>query len=236
MIDEVGESGRVDVPAGRRAHDQRNLRNDPGGVGVAAEDLAIEAERDHTFLDASAASLVETDQRAAGLERKVDDLDDLLAIDLAQAAPEYRHVLAEHTHRPALDRAEPGDNPVSVGSPLLHPERCRTMPGELVQLGERVRVEEQLDALPGRLLALGVLLLNGGSRPGMHRLLHPAVQISEFSGSGVDVRRWNRAIHAPDSSYLDRCSRVAPAWLSTAARDYRRSQRANRVPLCRPTM
>jgi hypothetical protein len=29
----------------------------------------------------------------------------------------------------------------------------------------------------------------------MDRLLDPAVQISQLSGGGVDIRRWNRAIH-----------------------------------------
>ena len=39
------------------------------------------------------------------------------------------------------------------------------MPGELVELGERARVQQQLDPLAGGLLALGVLLLDRGREP-----------------------------------------------------------------------
>ena len=59
MIDEVGERRGVDVPAGAAPMIKRDLRDDSGGVRVAAEDLAIQAERDHAFLDAGAAALVD---------------------------------------------------------------------------------------------------------------------------------------------------------------------------------
>ena len=65
--DEVGERGGVDVPAGGRAHHQGDLRDDPGGVHVALEDLAVEAEGDDALLDPRAAALVDPDHRAAVL-------------------------------------------------------------------------------------------------------------------------------------------------------------------------
>jgi hypothetical protein len=47
------------------------------------------------FLNAGTAALVDADQRAPGLDGEVDDLDDLLAVHLAQRAAEDGDVLAE---------------------------------------------------------------------------------------------------------------------------------------------
>ena len=45
------------------------------------------------------------------------------------------------------------------------------MPGQLVQLDERALVEQRVDALAGGHLALGVLLLDGSRRAGVHGLV-----------------------------------------------------------------
>jgi hypothetical protein len=44
------------------------------------------------------------DDRARRSQREVHDLDDLLAVDLAERAAEDGRVLAEHAHLPAVDR------------------------------------------------------------------------------------------------------------------------------------
>src|SRR3712207_6568214 len=113
-------SGGVDVPAGRGAHHQGDLRDDTGGVHVAPEDLAVEAEGDHALLDARAAALVDADDGAAVADGQVEDLDDLLAVDLAEAAAEDRDVLGEDAHRAAVDGAVAGDDAVPEGPPGLH--------------------------------------------------------------------------------------------------------------------
>ena len=95
---EVGDGGGVDVAAGAVAHDHADLRDDAGGVHVAAEDLAVEAEGDHALLDPGAGAFVDADDRAAGLHGEVHHLGDLLAVDLAQRAAEDREVLAEDAH------------------------------------------------------------------------------------------------------------------------------------------
>ena len=97
----------------------------PGGVHVAAEDLAVEPERDHALLDPGAGALVDADDRAAGLDREVHDLDDLLAVDLAQRAAEDREVLGEHADLAAVDGAVAGDDAVAVG-PVASPGRRRS--------------------------------------------------------------------------------------------------------------
>jgi hypothetical protein len=100
---EVGDRRGVDRAARARAHDQGDLWHDPGCVHVALEDLAIQAERHHTLLDAGAAGVVDADHRNAGVHRHIHDLDDLLAEDLAQAAPKTVKSWANtHTGRPSI--------------------------------------------------------------------------------------------------------------------------------------
>src|SRR5690606_27351353 len=113
---EVGEGGRVDVSAGAGAHDQGDLRDNPGGMGVTAENLAVQTQRDHALLDASTAAFVDADYRGSGFEREVHNLDNLLAVNLAEAPAEDGDVLAEHTDRPTIDGAMTGHHAVAVRS------------------------------------------------------------------------------------------------------------------------
>ncbi len=184
---EVGDGGGVDVAAGAVAHDHRDLRDDAGGVHVAAEDLAVQAERDDALLDAGAGALVDADDRAAGLEREVHDLDDLLAVDLAEGAAEDGEVLREHAGLAPVDRAVAGDDAVAVGAGLLQAEGGGAVSGELVELHERALVEEHLDALAGGLAALGVLLLDRLRGARVHGLVESTVQVGELAGRGVEV-------------------------------------------------
>jgi hypothetical protein len=156
-------------------------------TGRCVEDLAVEPEGDDALLDARAAGVVDADHRAAGLERVVHDLDDLLAEDLAEGAAEDREVLGEDTHRSAVDRAVAGDDPVAVRPVALQAEGRGAVPGELVELDERAVVEKRLDALAGGLLALRVLLLHGARGPGVDRLVVAPLQVGELAGGGVQV-------------------------------------------------
>ena len=189
---EVGDGGGVDVAAGAVAHDHRDLRDHARGVHVALEDLAVEAERDHALLDAGAGALVDADDRAAGLDREVHDLADLLAVHLAEGAAEDREVLREHADLAAVDGAEAGDHAVAVGTLLLQPEAGRAVPGELVELDERALVEERLDPLAGGLAALLVLLLPGLLVGDVHRLVELVLLLGQLAGRGVDVERGTR--------------------------------------------
>ena len=188
------------MPAGGRAHDQRDLRDDPAGVHVALEDLAVEPERDHALLDARAAALVDADHRAAELHRQVEHLDDLLAVHLAEAAAEDRDVLAEHGHRAPVDRAVAGDHAVAVGPLLLLAEVGGPVPGQLVHLDEAALVEQHLDPLAGSLLALGVLLLDHAGRTRVHGLVVAPVQVGELAGRRVDVDELFVVGHGPQPS------------------------------------
>ena len=166
----------------------RDLRDHARGVHVAAEDLAVQAERDDALLDAGAGALVDADDRAAGLDREVHDLGDLLAVDLAQRAAEDREVLGEHADLAAVDGAVAGDHAVAVRPVLLEAERRRAVPGQLVELDERALVEEQLDPLAGGLAALGVLLLDRLRRAGVHGLVEAPLEVGQLARRGVECR------------------------------------------------
>ena len=185
---EVGERGRVDGAARARAHDQRDLRYHAGRHHVAVEDLGEQAERDHALLDPRAAAVVDPDDRAAGLQRVVHDLDDLLAVDLAERAAEHREVLAEHADRPAVDGPVAGDDAVPVRPVGRHVEVVRAVPGELVELGERPRIEQPVDPFPGRHLAPRVLPLDRALRSGVDRLVPAPLQAGDLPGGRVQVR------------------------------------------------
>ena len=124
-----------------RAHDQRDLRDDAGGVHVAGEDLAVQSERDDTLLDASACALVDANDRAPRLDREIHDLDNLFAVDLTEAAAEDRKVLAEHAHLTTVHRAVAGDDAVAERTILVQPECRASVAGEGVELDEGTFVE-----------------------------------------------------------------------------------------------
>lgn len=184
---EVGDGGGVDRAARARADDQADLRDHTGGVGVPAEDLPVHPEGHDALLDAGAAGVVDADDRTAGLQGEVHDLDDLLAEDLAECPAEDGEVLGEDGHGAAVDGAVTGHDSVAVGAVGLQAEVGRAVLGELVELDEGAFVQEQFDALTRRQLALGVLLLDRASRTGVLGLLDAALEISEFSRSRMDV-------------------------------------------------
>ena len=199
----------------RRPHDQRNLRDHPGGPGVAAEDLPVQGEGNHPLLNARTTALVDPDQGAAGLQGEVDDLDDLLAVDLAQRAAEDRHVLAEDADGAAMDGAGAGDHTVPVGAAGIHPEVLGTVPGELVQLRETALVQERQHSLASCHLALGVLHLDGGGGTGVDGRVDATSQIRQLAGSGVDVdvHAWNLSVRAKRV----RWDRLRPPAMGSAA-------------------
>ena len=157
---EVGDGRRVDRAARARTQDQRDLRHDAGGQRVAQEDVGVAAERDDAFLDARAARIVQADDRRADAHREIHDLADLLGVRLGQRSAENREVLAEHENEPAVDRAVTGDDAVAQVALAVETEVGRAMSHERVELDERIRVEQQLQALARRQLAAFVLLLD----------------------------------------------------------------------------
>ncbi|BFO14841.1 hypothetical protein SHKM778_12290 [Streptomyces sp. KM77-8] len=155
---------------------------------VAAEDLAVRAQRGHALLDAGSAGVVDPDDGAAGLQREVHHLDDLLAVDLAEGSAEDREVLGENGDRAAVDGPVAGDDAVAVGTVRVEAEVIGAVPGELVQLDEGALVEQEIDPFTGRQLALGMLLLDGACGAGVRRLLDTTLEIRELARGRANVR------------------------------------------------
>ncbi len=158
--DEVGHGRRIDVAAGARAHDHRDLRDDAGGEHVAGEHLAIAAERRHALLDAGAARVEQADDRRAVLQRHVLDLGHLLGVRLGQRAAEHGEVLGEHIRHAAVDGAPAGDDAVARNLGLLHAELDAAVLDIHVELLEGAFVEQEIEALPRGELAAGMLGLD----------------------------------------------------------------------------
>src|SRR6185436_16967168 len=97
----------------------------------------------------------------AGRHCQVLDLADLLRVDLTERPPEHREVLRGDEDPASIHGPVPGDHAVAGGTVAFDPEVMRAVDGEGVGLLEGVPVDEQLDALARRQLALLVLLANG---------------------------------------------------------------------------
>ena len=136
---------------------ERDLGDDARGEHVALEDVGIAAQRRDPFLNPRAARVVHADHRCADLHGVIHDLADLLGVRLGERAAEDREILAEDEHHPAVDRAVAGDHAVARHGLLVHAEVVAAVPLEHVPFLERIGVEQELDALAGGELALGVL-------------------------------------------------------------------------------
>ena len=155
--DEVGDGGRIDGATGARAHDGGDLRHHAGGQHVAQEDVGIAGQRHHAFLDARAAGVVQADDRRADAHGGVHDFHDFGGVGLRQRAAEHGEVLGKDEHQPAFDASVAGDEAVAVILLLVHAEVGAAMRDQLVGLFEGAFVEQELDALARRHLALLVL-------------------------------------------------------------------------------
>ena len=148
--DEVGQGGGVHVSACRRTHDQRDLRDHSGGEDVVAEDPAVQTQGHHTLLDAGTGAIVDPDQWPPGLQGQFLDLDDLLAVDLAEASAEHRRVLAEDAHVASVNGAVAGDHTIAHGPVVLQAEVGAAVARQTVELHEGTLVEQGQDAFPSK--------------------------------------------------------------------------------------
>ena len=158
--DEVCHGGRIDVAARARAHDHGNLRHHAGRQHVALEHFAITGERGDAFLDARAARIQQADHRRTVLHRHVLDLADLLGMGFGERAAEHGEILRINVSHAAIDRAPTGDDAIAGDDVLVRAEIGVAVLHEHVELLEGIRIEQQLDALAGGELALGMLRLD----------------------------------------------------------------------------
>src|SRR6185503_2962354 len=93
--------------------------------------------------------------------RLIHQAADLLGVGARQTAAEDGEVLAEDEDRASVDETVAGDDAVAEDALLRHPEVRAAVRHERAGLDERALVDEELDALARRELALLVLLRDG---------------------------------------------------------------------------
>ena len=176
------------MAAGRGAHHHRDLRDDAGGLHVAVEDVGVQRQRRDALLDPGAAALDHPDHRAAGAHREIHDLDDLLAVHLAEAAAEDGDVLAEHAHLPVVDGAVAGDHAVAE-RPVRRPCRRSSSGAGPARRSRRTSPGSSSSSIRSRAVFLPLACWRSTARaePGVHRLVVTPVQLGQLAGGGVDV-------------------------------------------------
>ena len=160
--DEVGHRGRVNIAPGARAHDDGNLRDDAGGEHILHENVRIPRKAVNALLDARATSIEQADDRGAVARGHLLHLDDLLGMGAAERATENGEVLGEDIDEAPIDRAMAGDDAVAGNALILHAEIGAAMLHEHVVFLEAALIEQHMDPLARRQLALGVLGLDPG--------------------------------------------------------------------------
>ena len=152
---DVAERRDVGAAGGARAEQHADLRHGAGEPDLVEEDPpGVAAAGEHLDLvgDARARGVDEVDHRHAVAERRLLDAEDLLDRLGAPRAGLDGRVVGHQRDRAAADRAHAGDDAVgaeAVGLPV----------GEQRVLGERAVVEQPLDPLAHRQLALLLGLL-----------------------------------------------------------------------------
>ena len=183
-VDEVRDRRRIHGAAGARTEDRRDLRNHARRERVAQEDVGVPAERDDAFLNARAAGVVEADDRRAVPHRQVHDLADLLGERLGERAAEHGEVLREDVDEPPVDAAVAGDDAVAVVLLVLEAEVRGAVDDEPVELDEGALVEQEVEPLARRQLALGVLRLDALLAAALLRFGDPPLEQLELVSHG----------------------------------------------------
>src|SRR5690606_35595157 len=110
--------------------------DDARSTDVAVEDLAVARQALDAFLDPRAGRVVDADDRDAVALGEIHQLDHLLGERLTERAAKHGEVLGKDRDAPPINRAEPGDDAVSVRAAAFHAE----LPGPV--LDERVELIE----------------------------------------------------------------------------------------------
>ena len=155
--DEVGHGGAVDRAAGARAHDDRQLRHNARRLAVGVKNLGIAAQTVHALLDARAAGIVHGHKGTAIFDGHVHHLDDLVGVHLAQGAAHHRRVLGRGKDPPPVHQPKARNHPIPGPGVLAPHIRLISGHDQRIDLLERIRVKEQINALPGRQPPLLVL-------------------------------------------------------------------------------
>ncbi len=170
---------------------------DPRCQRVPEKNLGVAAQRDDALLDARAAGVVEADHRRAVAHRQIHDLADLLRERFGERPAEHGEVLREDVDEPAVDAAVSRDDAVAVVLLVLQPEIARPVHDEAIELHEAAFVEQQVEPLARRQLALRVLGLDATLAAPLLRLGRSALEKLELVSHGHRRKK----LRPPDAAF-----------------------------------
>mmetsp|Transcript_19341 Transcript_19341/g.57038 ORF Transcript_19341/g.57038 Transcript_19341/m.57038 type:complete len:481 (-) Transcript_19341:38-1480(-) len=186
-VGEVRQRRGVDGATRAGPHDHRDLGDDPRGVHVALENLAIAAEGRDPLLDAGAPRVVEADEGRADEHGAVHHLADLLRLGLGERPAEHREVLGAGEDRAAVDLTLACDDAVARKALLVHAKVHAPVGLDHVRLAEGARIEEHAQPLPRGQLAAGVLHRHALRAAALERL---ALEVADaLAGDLLDAGR-----------------------------------------------
>ena len=154
---EVGDGRRIHGAPGARPHDRRDLRDHPGGQGVAQENVGISRQGFHPFLNAGPPRIIEPDERRAHAQSGVHQLHDLGGVGFRKGAAEHGEVLRKDENQAPVDAAVPGDETVAIVDFVFHAEISAAVGNEFICFFKAVVVEQKKDAFPRRHFAFLML-------------------------------------------------------------------------------
>ena len=158
--DKVGDGRGIDGPAGRRPHNNRNLRHYAGIQGIPQKNIAIGPQADHALLDTRPAGVVEADHRAAGLAGQIHHLADFFPHHLGKGAAEHGKILGIGKNLAALHPAAAGDHGIAEDFAVSQAEIGRAVGNKGIDFLKGAVVHQAGQAFPGSQLAAAALLFN----------------------------------------------------------------------------
>src|SRR3954454_15266167 len=99
----------------------------PEASVLRKKNIGVAAEREHAFLDARAAGVVQSDNRRTHFDREIHDLHDLGGVGFRQRSAKDREVLREGVDRSAVHPSDASDDAVAGDNLLFHPEVAAAM-------------------------------------------------------------------------------------------------------------
>ena len=109
--------------------------------------IAVSAQGLDAFLDSRSARIVDSDDRAAGLDGQVDDFGDFLSVHKSERAALHGKVLRVHRDFLSVDFSKAGDYAVVGNVFSFHAEAGTVVPDSGINFFERVFVAKGVDAL-----------------------------------------------------------------------------------------
>src|SRR6185436_13377492 len=187
--DEVSDRRRINGTTCARAHHGRKLWNYAAVQSIAKEDIGISSQRNDPFLNARATGIIQANDRCSHSSRHFHDLDNLPRVGLREGSAKYGEVLGEYKHQPAIYSTVTGDEAVAVVLALGESKVVCAVGDESVGFFECAVIEQELDPLPGRHLALCVLAFAALLTPALVGQSIPALEFLQFlfdvHGSGL---------------------------------------------------